>query len=151
MDWLKIQNRAKSQDKVNSQVKLKSQDKLKRQDRVMRHDVVVNQDMSKIENSWVRVMSQDKLKSQNCWSDCYKSVMTMHLHMLWSTAKSFATVIRIHGSFSWSTLIFNGTILDLGGQNYIEETPAVETAVEDTSRNDAADDKTMPNRHPREG
>ncbi|ETL39036.1 hypothetical protein L916_09543 [Phytophthora nicotianae] len=36
------------------------------------------------------------------------------------------------------------------GQNDVEEAPVVETAVEDTSRNDAADDKPMTNRHPRE-
>ncbi|ETO86037.1 hypothetical protein F444_00384 [Phytophthora nicotianae P1976] len=53
--------------------------------REMRHGiatcttVVSVMDWLKIQN---RAKSQDKLKSQNCWSDCYKSVMTMHLQML---------------------------------------------------------------------
>ncbi|ETN09850.1 hypothetical protein PPTG_11428 [Phytophthora nicotianae INRA-310] len=68
-------------------------------------------------------------------------------------------IIRDHDQDPWVFLVeyadfqwdFQWDDLDLGGENDIEEAPAVETAVEDTSRSDAADDTTMPNRHPREG
>ncbi|ETP34771.1 hypothetical protein F442_16994, partial [Phytophthora nicotianae P10297] len=49
-----------------------------------------------------------------------------------------------YADFQWDDL-------DLGGQNNVEEAPPVETAVEDTSRNDATDDKPITNRHPGEG
>ncbi|ETN02429.1 hypothetical protein PPTG_16632, partial [Phytophthora nicotianae INRA-310] len=64
-------------------------------------------------------------------------------------------IIRDRDQDPWEFLVeyadFQWNDLDLGGQNNVEEAPPAETAVEDTSRNDATDDKPITNRHPGEG